>query len=114
MPARSFQALLRRLGFRKKRLARRSNSRWRSGPVRAELLEPRHMLAGQLLPDMTPWADASKGFVYDWTIVGNDLRLTTAMANIGTGPLDLHGGATHPDGTQDVYQRIYSSDGTYT
>ena len=84
-----------------------------------EMLEPRVVLAAtalapqSLLPDLTSWADQSKGFIYDWTVVGNTLRLTTAMANIGTGPLELRGGATQ--GTaQDVYQRVYAADRTFT
>ena len=66
-----------------------------------------------LLPDLKPWASEELGFVYDWTIQGNDLRLTTAMANIGTGVLELRGGEAHGD-TQDVYQRVYNSDGSFT
>jgi hypothetical protein len=42
-----------------------------------------------------------------------ELRFSTWTINLGTGPLELRGGATH-DGTQDVYQRIYDSDGSYT
>jgi hypothetical protein len=66
-----------------------------------------------LLPDLTPWANQSKGFIYDWSVQGNELRLTTAMANIGTGRMELRGGATHGN-TQDVYQRVYEPNGTYT
>lgn len=66
-----------------------------------------------LLPDLTPWANESLGFLYDWTIQGNDLRLTSAIANIGEGALELRGGDTH--GTQqDVYQRLFDTDGSYT
>lgn len=42
------------------------------------------------------------------------LRFSSWTINRGTGPLELRGGATHPDGTQDVYQRTYNSDGSYT
>lgn len=66
-----------------------------------------------LLPDLTPWISQDHSFLDGWTIQGNDLRLTSAIANIGTGPLELRGGATHGT-TQDVYQRIYNSDGTFT
>ncbi len=66
-----------------------------------------------LLPDLTPWASQSKGFVHDWTIQGNDLRLTTAMANIGDGRLEIRGGAVNGD-EQDVFQRIYNADGSFT
>ncbi len=67
----------------------------------------------QLLPDLTPWASQSHGFVYDWVIQGNDLRLTSAIANIGSGQLEIRGGAIQ-GGTQDVYQRIHNSDGSST
>ena len=66
-----------------------------------------------LLPDLKPWVSEDLGFAYDWTIQGNDLRLTTAMANVGAGVLELRGGETHGD-TQDVHQRIYNSDGSFT
>lgn len=66
-----------------------------------------------LLPDLTPWLNRLLGFGYDWTVQGNDLRLTSAVANIGSGPLEIRGGAVHDDG-QDVYQRIYAADGSYT
>src|SRR4051812_32173234 len=94
-----------------------SHRKSRRQSVRAlcvELLERRDLLAATpLLPDLTPWVSASKGYISGWTIDGNDLRLTTAMANIGTGPMELRGGATHGT-TQDVYQRGYASDGTFT
>lgn len=67
-----------------------------------------------LLPDLTPWASEARGYVYDWTVLGNQLRLTTAMANVGAGRLELRGGATNASGTQDVYQRIYESNGSFT
>lgn len=66
-----------------------------------------------LLPDLTPWANQSLGFMYDWIIQGNDLRLTSAIANIGDGALELRGGATI-GGVQEVYQRIFDTDGSYT
>jgi hypothetical protein len=40
------------------------------------------------------------------------IRLSTAMLNVGHGPLELRGSTAHPDGTQDVLQRIYQDDGT--
>ena len=56
-----------------------------------------------LLPDLTPWASQSHGFMYDWTVQGDELRLTTAMANIGTGPLELRGGAVNERDPVDVF-----------
>ena len=98
-----------------RRVSIRSNRRERDLRCAAfERLEARLVLAATpLLPDLTSWADQSKGFMYDWTVVGSDLRLTTAMANIGTGPLELRGGATQGT-SQEVYQRLYASDGTFT
>jgi len=66
-----------------------------------------------LLPDLTPWASQAKGFIYDWTIQGDQLRLSTAVANVGEGRLELRGGAINGD-RQDVHQRIYNSDGSFT
>lgn len=42
-----------------------------------------------------------------------EIRFSAWTINRGTGPLELRGGATQ-GGTQDVYQRIYDSDGSYT
>jgi subtilisin-like proprotein convertase family protein len=39
------------------------------------------------------------------------LRMPTVVANIGTGPLEINGGTSNSDGTQNVYQRIYESGG---
>jgi uncharacterized protein (DUF3084 family) len=66
-----------------------------------------------LLPDFIPWASESRGFMYGWTIQGNELRLTTAMANIGTGPMELRGGAIVGN-SQEVNQRIYEPDGSFS
>lgn len=76
--------------------------------------------ASAKLPDLTPWISRGKQYVYGWSLDSNEqpghllLRLTTAMANIGAGPMELRGGATHGSAGQDVYQRIYNSDGTHT
>lgn len=39
------------------------------------------------------------------------LRFSTWTVNVGAGPLELHATDTHPDGSQDVYQWIYDSNG---
>jgi hypothetical protein len=65
-----------------------------------------------MLPDMFPLVSESKGYVHGWEFDLAEqpgrtlLRLTTAVANRGTGPMDLVGGAVNNDGTQQVYQRI--------
>ncbi|MBL8763504.1 MAG: hypothetical protein JNM07_04460 [Phycisphaerae bacterium] len=41
------------------------------------------------------------------------LRLSNATPNIGMGKLQLYGSTVNGDGTQDVNQRIFRSDGTY-
>lgn len=98
--------------------SRQSDSRRGCRVLRMESLERRELLAitpQALLPDLAPWANEARSFIYGWTIVGNDLRLTTAMANIGTGPMELRGGATHPDDeSQDVFQRVYEPGGSFT
>ena len=97
--------------------SRVNKRRWAWRKLRVETLERRDLLAispQALLPDLIPWSSQSKGFISGWTIVGNDLRLTTAMANIGTGAMELRGGATHSDESQDVYQRVFEPNGTYT
>ena len=68
----------------------------------------------QLFPDLTPLADQARGYLYDWTIQGNELRLSTAVANVGDGAMEIRGGAVTPDDKQEVYQRIYESDGSFT
>lgn len=42
-----------------------------------------------------------------------ELRFSAWTINRGTGPLELRGGATS-GGTQEVYQRLFNSDGTYS
>ncbi len=70
-----------------------------------------------LLPDIGLWADQSAGYLYDWYIDRSEptkpgrtlLRASTASINSGAGPLELIGSSTTPG----VYQRIYTSDGSY-
>lgn len=76
-------------------------------------LERRNLLA-QLLPDVFPWADEARGYMYDWGVEGNLLRFSTAFANQGLGHLELRGGQVLANGNQQVYQRIYNDDGTFS
>lgn len=83
-----------------------------------ERLETRAMLhgEGELLPDLIPWADDARGYIHDWSVDAVSggrtlLRLSTATANIGVGPLEFVGSTSHPDGTQDVLQRVYDDAG---
>jgi len=67
-----------------------------------------------LLPDIT----VTKEHLYDNEIRFSDshryLRLSNATPNIGDGKLYLYGVEPgHPDGTQDVMQRVYRSDGSF-
>ncbi len=73
----------------------------------------------QKLPDLFPIASQSQGYIYDYTLDRTEepghtlLRFSTAMANKGVGPLELRGGTGNAaTGTQEVFQRIYNSDGT--
>src|SRR5437867_3494516 len=71
------------------------------------------------LPDLIPWASKRRAYIYGWNLDRTEkvghllLRLTTAIANGGAGPLELRGGR-HTTAGQDVYQRIYNDDGTYS
>src|SRR2546423_3294692 len=71
------------------------------------------------LPDLLPWANRRRGYIYGWNLDRNEqpghllLRLTTAIANIGAGPLELRGGS-HSSAGQNVFQRIYNDTGTYS
>jgi subtilisin-like proprotein convertase family protein len=69
-------------------------------------------------------ADLLPDLVIDGPAVGRDirvdrnripgatlLRMPTVVANIGQGAVEIRGGAVNGDGTQDVHQRIYQSDG---
>ena len=78
-----------------------------TGPLRAQ----------EALPDLVPLLDASLGWGHGWrldqtTMTGRVLlRLATAMGNRGTGPLEVWGG-TVSGSVQQVYQRVYSANGT--
>ena len=66
-------------------------------------------LSAPLLPDI----QMEMHDILQTTLNGQKvLRFSTWTINLGTGPLELHAGATHPDGSQDVYQWIYDSNGT--
>src|SRR5262245_13971464 len=120
-------------GFQGKKVSRRrvKKHRWM-----IETLEPRQMMHGDgldhehpdvpvadvapaavsptaVLPDLIPWVDEAKGFLYDWVVQGEELRLTTAMANVGPGALEIRGGATIGNNIQEVYQRVYEPDGSF-
>ena len=75
---------------------------------------------GPLLPDLIAWEDVQRNYIHGWSLDQNEipgrtlLRLTTSVANIGAGPLEIRGDTIHGDGTQDVLQRIYNSDGSFT
>lgn len=72
-----------------------------------------------LLPDLIVWASRPLNFLYGWSLDYTEqpghvlLRLTTTTANQGAGPIELVGGPTNPDGTQDVYQRVYYDNGSH-
>src|SRR5688572_26816100 len=71
------------------------------------------------LPDLVPWANRQRNYMYGWNFDRNEkpgrllLRLTTAIGNIGTGPLELRGGRVRL-GKQEVMQRIYNADNSTT
>jgi hypothetical protein len=73
--------------------------------------------AAVVLPDLIAWADQSKNYIYGGTVNASLVpgetvyRFTGALPNIGPGRLEVRE-VTHPDATQDVYQRIYDENGT--
>ncbi len=77
-----------------------------------DVLEDRTLLAA-MLPDMFAWASQSKGYLHDYRVEGSLLRFTTALANQGTGHLELRGGAVLANGNQEVFQRIFNDNGTF-
>jgi len=73
-----------------------------------------------LLPDLIVWASQVNGYMHDYRIDTQEipgrvlLRFSTAVANVGTGPMELRGATVNPNGTQDVLQRIFNSAGGFT
>jgi hypothetical protein len=103
------------------RRVRKPSSAKRSRRLECETLERRDLLSGNpLLPDLMGLASQSRGYLYGWTIDRTSmpghvlLRLTATEANAGAGPLEIRGGPVNPDGTQQVFQRIYNDDGTWS
>ncbi|MBL8048167.1 MAG: pre-peptidase C-terminal domain-containing protein [Chthonomonas sp.] len=75
---------------------------------------PKAPVAADLLPDITIWeAKLTDNAIDTTTLPGRKLvRLSTGTPNIGTGRLELRGGAVV--GTQQqVNQRVFRDDGTY-
>jgi len=72
--------------------------------------------AAQAQTDLLPDIIIRQSDLFDNDIVMSGgqrlLRLSNGTPNIGAGKLYLYGGQTYPDGTQDVIQRIYRSDGS--
>ncbi len=67
----------------------------------------------QSLPDLMSWTPSNSTNIFDYVVSENEIRLTTAIANIGDGALEIRGGDVHGD-VQDVTQRIYNDDGSFT
>jgi hypothetical protein len=88
--------------------------------LQVQSLEDRLTPATALLPDLIVWADPSQGFLGSAGLDGYTqpgrvlLRFGNAVANIGTGAMELRGGAILPDESQEVFQRIFNSDGSHT
>ena len=74
----------------------------------------------QLLPDFSVLVDEDNGYLHGWSIDTTSqpartlLRLSTAVANIGEGPVEIFGEEVNTDGAQNVFQRIYDSDDNFT
>jgi hypothetical protein len=65
-----------------------------------------------LLPNLTPQMASELSVVQDQTNGHTLLRFAAVNRNLGAGPLDVHAGGVTGSG-QQVYQRIYRSDGSY-
>jgi hypothetical protein len=82
-----------------------------------------HAAAQQLLPDLIAWANSSTNqsrcFMYCGEIETERIKNKVlyefhgALPNAGVGPLEIRE-VTHPNNTQDVYQRIYDMNGDVT
>ena len=68
----------------------------------------------ELLPDIL--VDQNRLFDNHITTSGGQtyLRLSNGTANVGVGKFHVYGGADNGDGTQDVWQRVFNDDGTFT
>ena len=84
-----------------------------------ESLEDRTLLSSSpLLPDLVVLNSPAEGFLSGWELDTHSeagktlLRLTTAIANVGAGPLELHGGEADEHGLQEVTQHLLHNDGT--
>lgn len=75
-------------------------------------------LSAPLLPDLIPWADQELSYLYGGFVSNTHVlnrvvyRFTATTANIGPGPLELRN--TGPSVPQEIYQRIYDSEGGFT
>src|ERR1051325_729316 len=80
----------------------RPSSIWSKTRLSFESLEPRLLFSTALLPDLIVRDSADEGYLPGWTSDTAEepghtlLRLTTAIANIGTGPMELRGGTRIP------------------
>lgn len=72
---------------------------------------PNAVMGAPLLPNLTVSGSSVQ-------VLGSGssraIYFSTISTNQGTGPLELRVVATYPDGHEDVNQRIYDSNGTYT
>ena len=66
-----------------------------------------------LPPDLQPFPGFDLRIGTNFSTGGTELRFSTRSWNKGIGPLELVAGDVTSSG-QDVYQRVYNSDGTYT
>ncbi len=77
------------------------------------------LVAAPLLPDLFAWEDVDRNYIHGGTFDTSTLpgralyRFNVAIPNIGDGPLEVRE-ETHPDDTQDIYQRIHDSGGGVT
>jgi hypothetical protein len=89
-----------------------------AGAVCLLLVSGVEVLSAPALPDLIAWEDEDKGYMHGGTLDPSRVpgqtvyTFTGALPNIGPGKLEVRS-VTHPDKTQDVYQRIYDTNGQF-
>jgi len=89
---------------------------WLLPLVAASLTAAPSLAATDLLPDVITVEEELLDHDVSWGVAAGcaRIRLRNGTANVGDGPLFLVGVfPVHPDGTQDVMQRIYRDDQTF-
>jgi hypothetical protein len=73
------------------------------------------LAAVDLLPDIITVERELRDAKPSWGVENGCVHMTfsNGTANVGQGPAEIYGAETNPDGSQDVYQRVYRDDGSF-